>query len=68
MIETIVSLLDASDVVILVVCAVLVAGVVMTWWEFYAKPCRDSLADIARCLNAAPWMRQGAADGKRRIA
>ena len=42
--------------------------VVFAWWEFYAKPCRDSLRAIELALKAAPWMRSQAPTGVRRSA
>jgi hypothetical protein len=57
MIDTIAALLDPFDIECLLVALVVLVLTVLAWWEFYAKPCRDSLAAIERALNAAPWMR-----------
>ena len=56
MIAAFFSLMDSEDIFIIVLFFVALGAIVEAWWEFYAKPSRDSLAEIARCLNAAPWM------------
>jgi len=48
---------SAADVVMLVAVITILALLVMAWWEFYAKPVRDSLRSIERSLSRAPWMR-----------
>jgi hypothetical protein len=48
---------STTDVVMLVAALSVLAALIMAWWEFYAKPVRDSLRSIERSLSRAPWMR-----------
>jgi hypothetical protein len=57
MIALLIDVMTPADVAALVALIVIAAGGVMAWWQFYAKPCRDSLRTIEIALMAAPWNR-----------
>jgi hypothetical protein len=62
------NILDDQDITILLGMLVVLVALAMCWWEFYAKPCRDSLKNIERALLSAPWMQQRSNHGMRRSA
>jgi hypothetical protein len=68
MIIGLLSFASESDIEILIAMIVCLFIAVMIWWEYYARPSRDSLKNIERALLAAPWMQSRNNQGMRRSA